>query len=111
MTAAGATSIQLQRTNTTVLTVPAGITVAAGETIRLRVEATGVSPTVLRAKVWTVGSAEPATWTASVTDSFAGLQAAGSVGLMSYIGATVTNLPYLTVFDSWADRSRSRARA
>jgi hypothetical protein len=49
--------------------------------------------------VWAVGSSEPATWTASVTDTTAGLQAAGSIGLMGYLSGSATNAPLVVRFD------------
>jgi PKD repeat protein len=79
-------------------TVP-GVTVGAGDRLNVKVQAFGTSPTTLRAKVWAVGSAEPTAWTASVTDSTSGLQAAGNIGLGSYLSGSATNAPVFTAFD------------
>jgi hypothetical protein len=79
-------------------TVP-GLTVAAGSQLRVRLQVTGTNPTTVRARVWAVGSSEPATWTASVTDTTAGLQAAGSIGLMGYLSGSATNAPLVVRFD------------
>jgi hypothetical protein len=80
-----------------------GLTVAAGDRLNVRVQAFGTSPTTFRAKVWKVGSAEPATWTTSVTDSSASLQAAGAVGLGTYLSGSATNAPVVASFDDfWA---------
>lgn len=76
-----------------------GLTVTPGQLLRMRVQAVGVSPTVLRAKVWAQGSPEPSGWTASVTDSTAALQAAGGIGLRTYLSGSSTNAPVLGLFD------------
>ena len=76
-----------------------GLTYAAGETLLVRLQVTGVSPTTIRAKVWKAGSAEPAAWQQSGTDATASLQAAGSVGYSTYISSTATNTPVTVKFD------------
>jgi PKD repeat protein len=80
------------------LTVP-GLTVAAGDLVRVRVQATGTSPTTVRAKVWADGATEPAGWTVSRTDSTAALQAPGAIGLRTYLSGSATNAPVLGLFD------------
>ena len=45
-----------------------GITYAVGDTLRVRTQATGTSPTTLRVKVWKSTATEPAAWTATVTE-------------------------------------------
>jgi len=77
----------------------AGLAVVPGALLNVRVQATGASPTVLRAKVWAVGSDEPEAWTASVTDSTAALQAAGGIGLHTYLSGSATNAPVFGFFD------------
>jgi len=80
-----------------------GLSLAAGERLNIRVQAAGTSPTTLRAKVWKTGTTEPAAWTASVTDSAASLQAAGGLGLATYLASTATNAPVVASFaDLWA---------
>lgn len=80
-----------------------GLTYQAGMVLQVRVQAFGTSPTTLRAKVWRAGTAEPAAWTASVTDSTAALQAAGGIGLRSYLSSSATNAPVVAAFDNlWA---------
>jgi PKD repeat protein len=82
-----------------------GLTVAAGDRLNIRVQATGTSPTTLRTKVWKVGSAEPTEWVASVIDSSASLQGAGAVGLATYLSGSATNAPVVAAFDNlWAGR-------
>ncbi|MCU1569749.1 MAG: hypothetical protein JWR33_490 [Naasia sp.] len=68
-------------------------TYPAGSQFSLRVRATGTSPTLVQAKMWPTGSAEPAAWQRSVTDSTAALQTTGSVGITTYLSGGVTNGP------------------
>ena len=80
-----------------------GLSYTAGTVLQVRVQATGTSPTTLRAKVWRAGTAEPTAWTASVTDSTAGLQSAGSIALRTYLSSSATNAPVVASFDNlWA---------
>ncbi|MGH2753738.1 MAG: malectin domain-containing carbohydrate-binding protein, partial [Actinomycetota bacterium] len=61
--------------------VVAPVTYNQGDELTLRVTAHGANPTTLRAKVWKVGTEEPETWDVTDSDSTAGLQAPGSLGL------------------------------
>jgi PKD repeat protein len=79
----------------------AGLTVSAGDTLRLRFAATGTNPTTLSAKVWKVGSAEPADWQNTVTDSTAALQVAGGFRLWAYLSGTSSNFPVVARFDNF----------
>ena len=72
---------------------PSGLTFTPGTRLRVRLQVTGTSPTTLRMKVWPEGSAEPAAWTVSATDSTDGLQVAGAVGVTPYISGAETVLP------------------
>ncbi len=83
----------------TAVTVP-GLTYAVGDTLRIAFETIGTSPTTLRAKIWKVGSAEPATWQVTASDSTAALQVAGGVGLVGYVSSTATNAPVTLRFDN-----------
>ncbi len=74
----------------------------AGADVHVRVEATGTSPTTVRAAVWLEGSPEPSGWTASSTDSTAAMQAAGSVGVKGYLSGASTNPTQVLRFDDWA---------
>jgi len=74
-------------------------TYAAGQQLQVRLQATGSAPTTLRAKVWPVGSAEPGSWQVTTTDSTAGLQSPGGVGVTTYMAGSSTNLPVLATFD------------
>ena len=80
-----------------------GLTHQAGTALQLRVQAFGSSPTTLRAKVWRVGTPEPLAWTASVTDTTAGLQTAGGIALRTYLSGSATTAPVVAAFDNlWA---------
>lgn len=78
-----------------------GITYNAGDTLQLRAQAIGTSPTQLRMKVWRTGSPEPTAWNASVQDSTSANQSAGSVGLTAYLGSSATNAPVAALFDAF----------
>ncbi|MFT3943703.1 MAG: PKD domain-containing protein [Ancrocorticia sp.] len=80
-----------------------GLTVAAGEKLNVAVQAEGSAPTTLRVKVWKVGSAEPASWNYTLSDSTAALQVPGSLSLVSYLGGAATNAPIEVGFSNvWA---------
>ncbi len=76
---------------TPTLTLPA--TLAAGDQIHVRLQTFGTSPTTIRIKVWLGSDSEPAAWTQTITDPYAGLQTVGSVGLISYLSGSSTNVP------------------
>ncbi len=93
--ASGAMTLYLSKFVGANETVLAGVVLApsvAGDQLHVRLQVTGTSPTVIRAKVWKGGGAEPSAWNLSITDSQAGLQAAGAIGLNSYLsGSSVTS--------------------
>ena len=69
--------------------------------IWLRVQVTGAGPTTLRAKAWKSGTAEPAAWHVTGTDTTAALQTVGTLGFRTYVsssavGATVFAFDDLT---------------
>jgi PKD repeat protein len=74
-------------------TVVSGLSVAAGDVLALRFQATGTPSTVLRGKVWPVGTNEPSGWTVSGTDARAAMQAPGGVGFVTYLSSTATTTP------------------
>jgi PKD repeat protein len=76
-----------------------GLTVVPTDRLQVKVQAVGTSPTTLRAKVWKVGTPEPTDWTASVSDTTASLQAAGSIGVGTYLSGSATNAPVVASFD------------
>jgi PKD repeat protein len=101
----GSVTLQITRlaggTETTLSQVSAGFSVTAGQAVRLRVQVTGTSPTTVRAKAWRTGTTEPGSWLLTSTDTTAGLQAAGSVGLMAYLSGSATNAPVIARFDDF----------
>ena len=77
-----------------------GVTQAANTSYRVAFRAvTSGGTTTLSAKLWRVGTTEPAAWTASVTDTTAGLQAGGSVGLNSYMSGSAAAAVTMRVDD------------
>ncbi|MBA3527796.1 MAG: hypothetical protein H0T91_00480 [Propionibacteriaceae bacterium] len=76
-----------------------GLTHAVGDTLNLRLQVVGASPTTIRAKVWKSGTAEPADWQRSVTDSTAGQQTSGSIGVSAYLSSSATNSPVTLKID------------
>ncbi|WP_150306528.1 glycoside hydrolase family 88 protein [Planctomonas psychrotolerans] len=84
----GAMRLQLRRTDATLATAAVPhITYAAGDRLTLRLQVVGTSPTTLRAKVWRAGTAEPAGWQLTATDSTAALQGPGAIALTTYLSA------------------------
>jgi len=79
-------------------TVP-GLSYAPGDTLNVRVQAVGTSPTLLNAKVWEAGTPEPTTWLRSVSDNSAGMQTSGSVGFGAYLSSTATTTPLTVKLD------------
>ena len=78
----------------------AGLTATAGDVLRLRLQASGTSPTTLRAKVWKAALNEPPNWQLTTTDAASGLQVPGSVGVRSYLSGTATNAPVTVAYDN-----------
>lgn len=72
----------------------------AGERYRIVHEAKGATPSQLAVKVWKVGDPEPASWLRTATDGFAGMQAAGRAGVLSYLPSSTVTGP---VALSWHD--------
>jgi hypothetical protein len=103
MSSSGRIRLQLARRASGAETVlldtqlPATITNVAGRTFSLAVQATGTSPTTLRAKLWIAGEPEPATWQATVQDSTGALQVSGGVGINHYFSSGGGSLSPLTL--------------
>ncbi len=66
--------------STTSSQVVPGLTYTPGQYLNVRYQVVGINPTTLRAKVWADGTAEPADWHMSLTDSESVLQTTGSIG-------------------------------
>ena len=82
------------------VTLP-GVTFTPGTLIKARFQVSGTSPTTLKVKVWAAASPEPAAWTITTTDNTAGLQAAGAVGLTTYLSGSTTNAPTTVRFTTF----------
>ena len=78
-----------------------GLTHKANTAFRVRAQIIGRNPTTIRVKVWAAGTAEPACWFHSVTDSEARLQSAGAVGLRAYLPGNSTNAAVVFSFDEF----------
>jgi large repetitive protein len=83
------------------VTLP-GVTYTPGTQLNVRFQVSGTSPTTLKVKVWPATSAQPAAWTLTATDTTAGLQAAGAVGLTTYLSGSTTNAPTTVKFSSFS---------
>ncbi len=102
----GTLAVQILQGGSTVLanaTVPGSYT--PGTSLTLRTQISGVSPTTIKAKVWVTGQAEPSAWGVTTTSSAAGLQVAGSVGVVSYASGSITNAPLLAKYDNFVATS------
>lgn len=82
--------------------VVTGLTAAAGDTIRVRLQVTGTGTSTIRAKVWRDTATEPAAWLLTSTDTSASLQAPGTTGLMGYLSGSATNVPVTVRFDDYS---------
>ncbi|WP_395728773.1 PKD domain-containing protein [Nakamurella sp.] len=84
-------------TNLAMITLPITVTAATSYSLAIRLAPSGAS-TVLSAKLWPTGAAEPTAWQVSATDGTAALQGAGSAKLSSYLSSSAT-APVTTTFD------------
>ncbi|MCU0263746.1 MAG: PKD domain-containing protein [Candidatus Nanopelagicales bacterium] len=82
----------------TAVLVP-NLTYAAGSTVHMRLEVAGTNPTTIRARAWDSAATEPTTWLRTATDTTAGLQVPGSIGLTSYYSSSATNAPLVLAVD------------
>jgi PKD repeat protein len=89
-------------TETTVSSVTvAGLVYNAGDTLRMRFDVNGSGSTGLTAKVWKVGTSEPASWQLSTSDGTAALQVPGTFGLTGYLsGVSGTSAPITVQVDN-----------
>ena len=95
LTSAGA-EVSLQGATTI-----SGLSYSVGDQLNVRVQTTGSPTTTIRARVWKVGTVEPSGWHRSATDTTAGMQAAGSVGVGSYLSSTANNAPITVLIDQF----------
>ncbi|WP_439591349.1 PKD domain-containing protein [Microbacterium sp.] len=78
-----------------------GLTITPGALYNVVFDVTGTAPTTLSAKMWRSGTTEPASWQFTRTDSTAALQAAGSVGLFSYVPTAANAFPVALSFSEF----------
>jgi len=83
------------------ITVP-GAATANSAAVKVRLQVVGVTPTTIRAKAWSATGTEPAAWQLTATDSLAGLQAPGSVGMNAYLSRSSTVTPVTTRFGDFS---------
>ncbi len=76
-----------------------GLTHGANAFIWIRAQVYGTGSTTVRVKAWADGQSEPANWQYVATDSTAGLQGPGGIGLRAYLAGGVNNSPVLFSFD------------
>lgn len=82
-------------------TLPPGLTYSAGEQLSVRFQVIGNGTTTLRAKIWKTGTTEPAAWLSTASDTTSNMQAAGSVGIFTYLSGSATNGPIVTSVDDF----------
>ncbi|MHA7143238.1 PKD domain-containing protein [Arthrobacter sp. TmT3-37] len=75
------------------------LTFSVTDTYSMRVRVSGTAPATVQAKVWKVGTAEPAAWQLTSTDSEPVLQKAGSVAVDAYLSSSATVAPVKVAFD------------
>ncbi len=94
----GSVSLSLQKvvggTASTLRTVTVpNLKVGAGQQVTVRLQVQGTGTTALNAKAWATGTAEPTAWALTGTDTGASLQAAGSIGVVTYLSGSSTGAP------------------
>jgi len=83
------------------VTVPGAVTTNSAA-VKVRLQVQGVTPTTIRAKAWAATGTEPASWQLTATDSYPGLQAAGSVGMNAYLSSSSTVTPVTARFGDFS---------
>ncbi|TDN90830.1 LamG domain-containing protein [Microbacterium sp. BK668] len=99
----GAVQAQLSRGGTVMVwqDLPAANNIAPGTKYNVRLQVFGTGTTTLRSKIWANGTAEPAAWQLSTTDTTAALQVAGYTGMTTYAGTGFSGLPFNVFFDDY----------
>ncbi|SHN70779.1 FOG: PKD repeat, partial [Geodermatophilus obscurus] len=80
----------------------AGVTYRPGAVLLARLEVTGSGTSTLNAKAWPAGTAEPAAWQTTTTDSTPALQGPGGIGVAGFLSGTATAPVTVRVDDVWA---------
>jgi PKD repeat protein len=82
-------------------TTVTGLVYNLGDVLRMKLNVSGSGTTALQAKVWKVGTSEPAAWQIDTTNSNAALQGPGTFGLLGYLsGGAGTVAPLTFQFDN-----------
>lgn len=79
-----------------------GLTHTANQFYWIKTDISGYSPTMIKIKVWKDGTAEPASWAYTGTDSSAGLQSYGTFGIQGYLASGSTNAPVTLTLDDFS---------
>ncbi len=77
----------------------AGLTAGANDPLVLRLKLEGINNTAVSGKVWRASAAEPAGWQLTASDNTDALEVPGSVGLVSYVSGSTTNVPAVLRYD------------
>ncbi|MGY1649769.1 PKD domain-containing protein [Geodermatophilus sp. SYSU D01119] len=111
----GEVQVMLVRTVDGAETILGGYTLPGGHTpgqaLTVRFETSGSGTTTLRVKAWAAGTAEPAAWALTRTDSTAGLQRPGAVLLHQYVSGSATARSTVRVDDLWVGPAGSAPTA
>lgn len=75
-----------------------GLTITPGVDYTIKFQVQGTGTTNMAAKMWAASGAEPAGWQLTRTDTTAGLQTAGSVGLFSWVPTSAAAYPVKVSF-------------
>ncbi|WP_205843909.1 PKD domain-containing protein [Nakamurella deserti] len=101
----GAVTVSLSRlvngasTSLGTATVP-GLVYAPGDVVRVRFQAVGGGSTALAVKAWKVGTAEPAGFALTRTDTTAALQSGGGFSLQAYLSSGSDGAPITARVDN-----------
>ncbi len=101
----GTLTPSILRLNSGAKTIGTGSTslkLKAGQDLQVRVQAVGSGTTTINAKIWAAGTAEPADWTVTATDSTAALQTGGGVSFVTYSQPLTGAGAVESVSDVWA---------
>lgn len=79
--------------------VPAGLTIAAGQTYRFEVDTKTTTTTSIAGKFWNAADTKPTAWQIERSDATAALQGAGSAGVYGYLPQATANVPVALSFD------------
>ncbi len=82
----------------------AGLTYIPKTWLDIHIQLVGSSPTTINMRAWNDISTEPSTWTYSISNNAAVLQAKGGIGIVTRLGI-VTNTPITVSYDNFVTQS------